>query len=392
MKKIIIVLGIGLWQLTAFPQEIRVNQLRSENFNKLKTGMTFEEIVSILLFEEEINKTYLGGIFVGIGLFPKDSNSINTYTGIVNLHEYQLNLENSKLKECRINWDKFGSETFNGEYIYKGLLGDTKNNWSLVNGKFDIKVITIDQINLEASIKRSILSSIQWVDINSESMVNAGSSEEEEKAKIVPPKNGNRSQGFRAFKISKYEVTFEQYDKYCEAIGIEKPNDDGWGRGNHPVIHVSWLDALNFAEWLGCRLPTETEWECACHAGTTTPFNTGDSLLITQANYNGNFPNNNKPESSNLDKTVTVGSYAPNAWGLYDMHGNVSEWCSDSLDWNFNNSRVDKSSSYSFRIYRGGNWKSEVQKCQCSTRNNLNPPGNIMRFENYAGIRLVSDN
>lgn len=82
------------------------------------------------------------------------------------------------------------------------------------------------------------------------------------------------------------------------------------------MINVSWDDATAFAKWMGCRLPTEAEWEYACRAGSTTPYNTGENLTTSQANY---------------DFTLTSSRmlFLPNTWGLYDMHGNVWEWCSD---------------------------------------------------------------
>jgi len=191
-----------------------------------------------------------------------------------------------------------------------------------------------------------------------------------------------------AFRMSKYEVTFEQYDAFCVATGRSKPSDEGWGRGKRPVINVSWDDAKAFADWIGCRLPTEAEWEYAARAGTTTPFNTGNCLRTEQANYDGNNPYSTCSKGEYRQKTMPVGSFAANTWGLHDMHGNVWEWCSDWYGAYPSAAQTNPKgpASASSRVIRGGSWGNDANYCR-SARRISRAPG---RRNDFIGFRLVS--
>lgn len=171
-----------------------------------------------------------------------------------------------------------------------------------------------------------------------------------------------------AFKMSKYAVTVEQYDLFCEATGRTKP----WvsKRGKHPVSQVTWYDAVAFAEWLGCRLPTEAEWEYAARAKTTTPFYTGDCLTSEQANFNGEEPYVNCGKSENRDRPLPVGSFPPNVFGLYDMHGNIWQWCSDwygAYD-TVQTTNPKGPAQGANKIIRGGGWHNPAKECRSAYR------------------------
>ena len=181
-----------------------------------------------------------------------------------------------------------------------------------------------------------------------------------------------------AFKMSKYCVTVEQYNLFCESTGRKKPWYGPYGDDKMPVSQVSWYDATAFAEWMGCRLPTEAEWEYAARSNTTTPFYTGDCLTSEQANFNGNEPYFNCEKSENRKKPLPVGSFSPNAFGLYDMHGNIWEWTNDwygeyNTDDKLNPNGPDTSTK---KVDRGGGFYDPAGRCRSAYRGGGTPPGN----------------
>jgi formylglycine-generating enzyme required for sulfatase activity len=164
-----------------------------------------------------------------------------------------------------------------------------------------------------------------------------------------------------------------------------------------PVEQVSWGDAVSFCRKLSekegknYRLPTEAEWEYACRAGTTTPFNTGATISTGQANYNGNNTYGSGVKGAYRVKTTPVGSFKPNAWGLYDMHGNVWQWCSDIYAAYTGDATdptgPDSNADHSSRVLRGGSWDDGPRNCRAAYRGG-GAPGSR---GGYIGFRVCLD-
>ena len=219
---------------------------------------------------------------------------------------------------------------------------------------------------------------------------------------------GNESQRqvtLSPFYMGKYEVTQAEYQ---ELMGT---NPSYFRGANLPVERVSWFDAIEYCNRLsekfeltpvytisgqnviwnrsanGFRLPTEAEWEFAARAGTITPFYTGNNITTGQANYDGNRPYINNPRGLFRQRTMPVGSFPPNSFGLYDMHGNVGEWC---WDWNTEYARgaqIDPvgAASGSHRVFRGGSWNHSADFLRSARRGANLPYAQVA----YLGFRVV---
>jgi formylglycine-generating enzyme required for sulfatase activity len=219
------------------------------------------------------------------------------------------------------------------------------------------------------------------------------------------------------FSVGQYLVTFDEYDRFCEATGREKPDDYGWGRGRRPVVDVDWEDAQAYCAWLSgqtgarYRLLSEAQWEYACRAGSGTRYCYGDDAerLADYAWYG---------EDWEKGSTQPVGQKRPNAWRVYDMHGNVWEWCQDWYGSDYYAQLANRASaaagdtgadssgtasgtsrnpsgpdSGSSRVIRGGSWGGDAGGCRSAYRGGGVPGnrGSVLGFRLSRTDRWPSD-
>jgi formylglycine-generating enzyme required for sulfatase activity len=237
------------------------------------------------------------------------------------------------------------------------------------------------------------------------------------------------------FYLGKYEVTVGDFKRFVNATGYKtqaeisgggnvrtggewvQKGDANWKNpyfnqnDNEPVVLVSWYDAIEYCNWMsknegltpaytvngtnvtwnrnanGYRLPTEAEWEYACRGGTTTPFGTGNNITAGQANYDGSRPYKNNAKGTFREKTWAVGSGTANPWGLYDMHGNVWEWCWDRYGPYNSGARTDPAgpTSGTGRVSRGGGWGDGAQGLRSANRYYFTPSHRVSDL----GVRLL---
>jgi len=222
----------------------------------------------------------------------------------------------------------------------------------------------------------------------------------------------------RPFAISKTAVTWDQWeacvrDRWCDGMGIDaalrlgrdgEPNPDyrDYGRGTRPVVGVSWYDAQNFVGWLNWktgeddayRLPSESEWEYAARGGTTTAFPWGDKLDHNYGNFGkaeGGLGGKAEGRDTWVDETAPVASFPPNAFGLYDMHGNIFEWTEDCFEADRAHTPADgsanKEGNCANRVFRNGTFMSNTYM-QRSARRGAPYPA-TQRGRNYLGFRVA---
>ena len=188
------------------------------------------------------------------------------------------------------------------------------------------------------------------------------------------------------FAVSKYEITFEDYDRFGAPDTVD---DEGWGRGRLPVMRVSWNDASDYVAWLSVqtgesyRLLSEAEWEYVARAGSATKYSWGNSIGSNRANCYG------CGSQWDYEQTAPAGSFEPNAFGLYDVHGNVYEWVEDCWNGSYEGAPADGSAWTSGdcerRVARGGAWDDFPDDLRIALR--VGTPAD--RSDGYYGFRVA---
>lgn len=213
-----------------------------------------------------------------------------------------------------------------------------------------------------------------------------------------PPRQGNTDEHpqhfvmIKSFMMGKYLVTQAQWKAVMGKLPPCRFKGD-----NLPVERVSWNDSQKFCQRLSKQtgrsyhLPSETQWEYACRAGTTSPFSFGETLTTDLANFNGEHIFASEPRGYYFHSTSEGGKFPPNAFGLYDMHGNLWEWCADNWLDDYSSSPRDGSAhqmqSNPYRVARGGSWHEPANLCRSVARLQLLQT----EADEFMGFRVVCD-
>ena len=196
----------------------------------------------------------------------------------------------------------------------------------------------------------------------------------------------------KSFMLGKFLITQGQWTAIMGKLPLCRFKGD-----DLPVERVSWDDAQKFCQRLSkqtgrsYQLPSETQWEYACRAGTSTPFSFGETITVEVANFNGEHTFRDEPRGFYFHSTNEFGKFPPNAFGLYDMHGNLWEWCADNWLDDYTSSPRD-SSSYQiresrYRVARGGSWHEPPELCRSATRLRVLQSD----ADEFMGFRVVCD-
>ena len=306
--------------------------------------------------------------------------------GLTSLDPNDLHTLNQLKEQLNISLIVTGKAINNGFELYLLTTNGVK-----VYGSTYLNTIKSTAIDDAAKLFRSStqtsyvnIGGINWVLVDSGSF-QMGSSDGYADERPVHPVS------VKSFYISSTEVTFEQYDAFCDATGRKGPDDNGWGGGKMPVFDVSWDDANAYCQWLSSQLgesislPTEVEYEYAARGGINNRGYkySGSDYIDDVAWFVGN----------STGKTHEVGTRMANALGIYDLTGNVWEWCLDWYHKTYDGAPTDgtawnvQSLDTPYHVVRGGSWKSSSYNCRVSVRNDGNTDG----WVNFAGFRLVKE-
>ena len=272
---------------------------------------------------------------------------------------------------------------------------------SLVKSTFEFQVVTIDKSGKQSNLKSGkagffeehLDSStvLEMVSVPGGTFLmgspnDRGDSDEKPQHRVT----------LASFYIGKFPVTQSQWTAVAALPEIKiflNPDAARFKGANRPVENVSWYEAVEFCARLSrktgkrYRLPSEAQWEYACRGGTQTQFHFGETIISELANYNGNSNYAEAPKGAYRFQTTDVGSFKPNAFGLYDFHGNVWEWCADAWHNNYNGAPADGSvwqsdGDSSLRLLRGGSWNDHSPNCgsACRLRYQANCKASIVGF------------